>query len=105
MPDYNPCGPCVPLIAVSSLLWWVRRCRLRFPQQFSSILGGKGFNLLNKFCLLLLIELRRRRRAGGNRRSNFYEEILLPCRRTDAEQPRRLTAAEGQCANCGAKRR
>jgi hypothetical protein len=28
---------------------------LRFPQQFRSILGGKGFDLLNKFCLLLLI--------------------------------------------------
>ncbi len=46
---------CAPLIAMSSLLLWVQKRRLCFSQQFGSILGGKGFNLLNKLSLLLLI--------------------------------------------------
>ena len=43
------------LIAVNSLRWQAQKRRLRFLQQFGSILGGEGFDLLYEFRLLLLI--------------------------------------------------
>lgn len=55
-------------------------------QKFSAVLRRQRLGLLSKFQLRSRIEHRRRGRSRCNRNLHFGEELLLPGRRTDAQQ-------------------